>query len=200
MELHSSPPLPAASCPSGQAALHSLSPLLHCVCSADRSLLLSQLPPHGRPLSSLWALPSAFHSATRAIFLRGNSDNANPQLPALHWSLPEQNLPSISPFKALPGLMSKQSFPTGLASFPPVFYFLYPFALQSHGLIFHSHAVGSAFPLCSCAQGSATSPFKSYSSSNPIKTVPPTQSLYCMEVRSPSPPTSSWPQSLCSTF
>lgn len=69
----------------------------------------------------------------------------------------QQKWGSISPFKALPSLMSKQSFPTGLTSFPLVFPFLYPFALQSHGLIFRSHAVGSAFPLCSCSQGSATS-------------------------------------------
>lgn len=33
----------------------------------------------------------------------------------------------------------------------------FPLSVQSHGLIFCSHAVGSALPLCSCSQGSATS-------------------------------------------
>lgn len=145
----------ACSHPWGQTALHSLSPLLRPVCSADRSppvITAASSLVSLSPLSSLWVLPSTLHSVTRAVFLGGKSDDANCQLPALQWLLPEQNPPFTSPF---PVWCQCSHFP--LASF------LYTLALQSCGLSFHSYAGGSAFPLCFCSQGSApwstTSPF-----------------------------------------
>ena len=170
----------ACSRPWGQTALHSLSPLLRPVYSADRSppvITAASSLVSLSPLPSLWVLPSTFPSATRAVFLGGKSDDASCQLPALQWLLPEQNPPFTSPFPVCVNavishwLLFSTLLPSSrvdLVSIPM------QVAVFSH-LVFAPRGLPpGAPPLLSL--------FKSYPSSSPIETVPCNQNLHCMEV------------------